>query len=330
MPVISKEMKLALLGIAAIALFVFGYSYLKGTALFSSTQILQAEYDDVQGLTPASYVQLQGFNVGTVKDIQLSKTNPGKVLVTLSIDKKLAIPNDSKAMIISSDLLGTKAVNLIKGSSTTLVEENAFLKGDITPGALDGISSAATPAIDQAAQTLASLDVTVKSMNNILDATTQANLKRSIEDAGKTMHDVSQFANTLNAQRAEVTRLIQNLNAFSSTLEKNGATITRVLNNAEVTTENLKKADLEGTIASLKGTLQKLETTIEQVSHGNGSMALLMNDDKLYRNLKNTLATANNLLADINARPSRYINVSVFGKKSKSDCPPPPAPNAND
>jgi hypothetical protein len=42
------------------------------------------------------------------------------------------------------------------------------------------------------------------------------------------------------------------------------------------------------------------------------------------------LATANNLLYDINARPSRYIHVSVFGKKNKNEAPSQPAPNVND
>jgi phospholipid/cholesterol/gamma-HCH transport system substrate-binding protein len=76
--------------------------------------------------------------------------------------------------------------------------------------------------------------------------------------------------------------------------------------------------------------LGDLQTTINKVNNGNGSLAMLMNDDKLYKNLKNTLSTANNLLYDINARPSRYINVNIFGKKQKNECPPLPAPNAND
>ena len=59
MPKISKEIKIALLGISAILLFVFGYNYLKGTGVFSSSRVVYAEYDNVQGLTPASYVQLQ-------------------------------------------------------------------------------------------------------------------------------------------------------------------------------------------------------------------------------------------------------------------------------
>lgn len=330
MPKISKEIKIALMGICAILLFVFGYNYLKGTGVFSSSRTIFAEYDNVQGLTPASYVQLQGFTIGTVKSIELSEAHPGKVLITMSIDKAIKIPEDSKASIISVDLLGTKAVDLKKGTSSQLVADNGTIAGDITLGTIESLGASASPAIDNAKNVLASLDTTIHSINHILDAEGQNNLKHTLADLNKTMNDFSQFANKLNAQSEKIASLVNSLNSFADNLDKNGATITKVLNNAETTTANLKKVDFEGTIIELKATMDDLQGTLNKVNKGTGSMAMLMNDDKLYRNLKNTLATANNLLADINARPSRYINVAVFGRKNKNDCPPQQAPNAND
>jgi len=330
MPNISKEIKIALLGICAILLFVFGYKYLKGSGVFSSTKIVMAEYDNVQGLTPASYVQLKGFTVGTVKTIQLSVEHPDKVLVIMSVDKKLMIPDDSKASIVSLDLLGTKAVNLVLGTSAKSIEENQLIQGDITAGTIESLGASATPAIDSAKITIASLNKTIQNINKILDVNTQNNLKSTLSDMSKTMKDFSEFANQLNAQSAKIASLIASLNSFAANLDKNGATITRVLNNVEATTANLKKVDFDATMDELKTTMNELQKTLGKINNGTGSMALLMNDDKLYKNLKNTLATANNLLADVNARPSRYINVAIFGKKNKNDCPPQPAPNAKD
>ena len=327
---ITKEIKLALLGIASILMFVFGYKYLKGTGVFSSTKTIFAEYDNVQGLTPASYVQLKGFTVGSVKDIELSKEHPGKVKLTLFVNKDLQIPNDSKAMIVSLDLLGTKAVNLIQGTSTTMLKDNEMIAGNIELGTIESLGASAGPAIDGVKQTLANLDKTISNVNNILDEPTQNNLKNSMASLSTTMKDFSQFANELNAQRAKITQLVDNLNNFATNLNKNNSTITNVLKNAETTTQNLTKVDLESTVNELKSTLNDLQTTLKKVNTGNGSLALLMNDDKLYKNLKNTLETANNLLYDVNARPSRYINVNLIGRKQKNECPPQPAPNSKD
>ncbi|MBK7763573.1 MAG: MCE family protein [Bacteroidetes bacterium] len=330
MSFISKEIKIALLGILAIAVFVIGYNYLKGTGVFSSSRTLYVEYDNVQGLTPASYVQIKGFTVGSVKNISMSKKNPGKVLVEMNVEKEIQIPIDSKAIIVSLDLLGTKAVNLIPGIADKMIEEEQYVNGQVELGVIENLGASAGPAIDSAKIAIASLNQTIRSINNILDVNTQAHLKSSMADLSTTMNDFSQFANELNAQREKISSLVNHLNSFAGNLDKNGNTITNLLNNAEATTANLKKLDFDGTMLELKNTMHELQTTLDKVNHGKGSMAMLMNDDKLYRNLKNTLSTANNLLADVNARPSRYINVAIFGKKNKNDCPPQSAPNANE
>lgn len=327
---ISKEIKIALLGIVSILLFIFGFNYLKGSGVFSSTKMIKAEYDNVQGITPSSFVQLQGFNIGSVNKVSLSKEHPGKVLVEMSVDKNLQLPEDSKAEIVSLDLLGTKAVAIIKGTSAQMLKEDQMMTGSIELGTIESLGASATPAIDQVKSTLLSLDTTIKSINNILDPTTQQNLKSSLSSLNSTMNDFKSFAKDLNAQSAKISSLINNLNSFSSNLDKNNATITSVLNNADATTKNLSKINFEATVSELKKTLDDLQLTLQKVNSGNGSLGLLMNDDKLYKNLKNTLSTANNLLYDINARPSRYINVSIFGKKQKIDCPPQAAPNSND
>jgi phospholipid/cholesterol/gamma-HCH transport system substrate-binding protein len=295
---ISKEIRLALLGILSILVFIFGYKYLKGTGIFSSSKTIYAEYDNVQGLTPASYVQLKGFTVGTVNAIELSKEHRGKVKLTLFINKDLNVPIDSKATIVSLDLLGTKAVNIELGASTTMMKDNEMIVGNIELGTIESLGASAAPVMDNAKKTLASLETTVQSINNILDVNTQNNLKSSIANLNNTMKDFSQFANELNTQRTKISGLLDNLNAFSVNLNKNNNTINNVLKNAETTTSNMSKVNLETTVNELKATLGDLQTTLKKVNNGNGSLALLMNDDKLYKNLKNTLETTNNLMYD--------------------------------
>jgi phospholipid/cholesterol/gamma-HCH transport system substrate-binding protein len=47
------------------------------------------------------------------------------------------------------------------------------------------------------------------------------------------------------------------------------------------------------------------------------SLGLLFNDPTLYKNLSSTSNKINVLLDDIRVHPSRYISISVFGKKEK-------------
>ncbi|MEZ5047813.1 MAG: MlaD family protein [Chitinophagaceae bacterium] len=331
---ISKEIKLALLGIAAIAAFAFGYDFLKSSGVFSSNKTILAEYDNVENLTPASYVQLQGFNIGSVKSIALSKTHAGKVEVVMSIDKNIEIPNNSFAQIMSLDLLGTKAINIVKGNSNTYIKDGEFLEGSNTQDAISSLSNAATPLLDSVKSTLSMLDpqlnTTFTNINNILDHSTQVRLKHSIENLDNTMANLNQFANELNTQRNKISSLLDNLNNFTNNLSKNNTSINNILRNAETTTKNLSQLELQNTVTELKNTLGTMQTTLNKLNEGSGSMALLMNDDKLYKNLKNTLETANNLLYDLSAHPSKYVNINIIGRKNKKDTPPETAPNTND
>jgi phospholipid/cholesterol/gamma-HCH transport system substrate-binding protein len=338
---VSKEIKIAILGIVAIALFVFGYNYLKGSSLFTSLKIINAEYDDVSGLTPSSYVQIQGLNVGAVKSIELSKVHPGKVLVKMVMADDAFIPSDSKAKIVSMDLLGTKAISIVKGASNIPLANNQTIQSNVELGMMEKIGSAieptiqsfrasALPAIDNANKTISTINTTVNNVNSVIDAQVKNDIKNTMADMSKAMQQFKELSKALNEQQTKINSILANINAFSDNLENNNPTINKLIENAETTTANLKKVDFEGTVLELKKTMIVLQTTVNKLNNGNGSLALLMNDDKLYKNLKNTLATTNNLLYDFNAHPSRYIHVSVFGKKNKTETPPQPAPNSNE
>lgn len=57
----SKEIKTAILVIAALLLLIFGYNYLKGNNLLDKSKILYAKYDNVEGLAPSSQVTINGL-----------------------------------------------------------------------------------------------------------------------------------------------------------------------------------------------------------------------------------------------------------------------------
>ena len=50
---------------------------------------------------------------------------------------------------------------------------------------------------------------------------------------------------------------------------------------------------------------------------GNGSMGKLLKDEAFYNNLTKSTKELELLLQDVRLYPTRYINVSVFGKKNK-------------
>jgi phospholipid/cholesterol/gamma-HCH transport system substrate-binding protein len=128
---ISKEFKIGITVTAAIGLFIWGFNFLKGWNLFSSRFELYAVYPKIDGLIEANPLLINGFKIGQINDISLIQYKEGKygVLVKFLISENVKIPKNSIAKAVSSDLLGSKAVEIIYSQETEFV-----VSGDTTQG----------------------------------------------------------------------------------------------------------------------------------------------------------------------------------------------------
>ena len=109
----KREIKV---GLFAVIVLVIGWGvirYLKGTDVFSSYNVYYAYYDNVGGIQPASAVMIHGVKVGSVLEVTLNEDPTKGVEVTLSVEKRYAVPTDSKAKIFSDGLMGGKAVEIV-------------------------------------------------------------------------------------------------------------------------------------------------------------------------------------------------------------------------
>jgi phospholipid/cholesterol/gamma-HCH transport system substrate-binding protein len=327
---IPNEIRVAILGIAALVALVFGYNYLKGRGTFGSNRTFYAMYDNASGLTEGSFVQINGVTIGTVRKISLV----GKVLVEFNVtDKNLKIPADSKVAVLSDGLIAAKILGLVPGTSTTMMQENDTLQTFKEIGMLDKLSENAEPmlknidgTVTKASTALATIDNTVNNINSIIDAQTKANLQQSIAGLNRSVNDFNQISSTLSAQRQKIASTMASLDAFAANLNKNNAAINSTMTNVQTTTKNLSEVDLNGTVGQLKNTLASLDGTISKLNSNQGTLGLLVNDKKLYTDLQGSLHSLDALLADLKARPGRYISFSVFGKKQKYDEPAKVAP----
>jgi phospholipid/cholesterol/gamma-HCH transport system substrate-binding protein len=76
--------------------------------------------------------------------------------------------------------------------------------------------------------------------------------------------------------------------------------------------DSLAKSDIQGTFAHINSTLAQLETTLNKINSGEGSIGMLINDDSLYIELDKSAKELNLLLKDIRENPKRYVKFSLF------------------
>ena len=96
----SKELKTGVVAVVIIALFIWGFNFLKGHNLFSgSSRHFFIEYNDINGLNEASLVTINGLQVGKVKDIKFNTNSDrkGKLIVEISLQNDFKFSKNSIA-----------------------------------------------------------------------------------------------------------------------------------------------------------------------------------------------------------------------------------------
>ncbi|MDQ3279593.1 MAG: MCE family protein, partial [Bacteroidota bacterium] len=62
---ISNEVKVGLLAVAAIAILIFGFNFLKGQSVFNKPFVLYARFPNIGALERSNVIKINGLNVGT-------------------------------------------------------------------------------------------------------------------------------------------------------------------------------------------------------------------------------------------------------------------------
>ncbi len=305
---VSKEIKAAILVIASILLFIWGYSFLKGTDILSENKILYVEYDNVEGLVSSAPITINGLVVGKVNKITLNNQT-AKLLVELQItNEDFPISKTSEVNIYEPGLIGGKQIQIVPDfKNTELAKSGDVMKGRNVPGLTSLVGEKLSPLQEKLERALADLDITILSINNIIDKPSQANLKNTIAELNQTMIQFHKASASLNGildnNKGKIDGIVTNFDGIA----KDFKSVSKKLNEAE----------LEQAVESLKATLAKVDGVMNQIESGNGTLGKLVKDDALYNNLSQTSRELELLLQDVRLNPTRYINVSLFGKKNK-------------
>lgn len=304
---ITREIKTAILVVSAILLFIWGYSFLKGRDLFVNYKTFYVTYDNVEGLATSASVTLNGLVVGKVNSITIDSKS-GKLLVELQLKTDFPISKSSIASIYEPGFIGGKQIAIYPNyEDKTLALDGDTLQGTVKLGLTSSISEKLVPIQVKLEKLMGNADVLISGINNVLDKKTQEDLKVSLSELSKTMaefHKASASVNSLlNDNKAQINGVVSNFNKISSDFSK--------------ISDSLNKADLGKTAKNLEKTLATVDKLMTGIESGKGTMGKMMNDEALYNNLAKTSKELELLLQDVRLYPTRYVNVSLFGKKNK-------------
>ncbi len=318
---ISKEAKVGIITVIAIGLFIYGFNLLKGKNIFSNQRKFYAVYHDIDGLVDANPLLLRGFKIGLVGDIKLSKDTSSIVIVTLLLDNDVNIPKNSIARVISSDILGSKAVQLILGNGTTYAKSGDTLQSAQEDNLKQSVNKTIAPLQKKAEGLIASIDSVMTVVQEVFNQSARQNLAKSFESIKLTITSLETTSYRMDTMVSSEKQIIANIlfkvNIISSTLANNSDKLANVINNFSNISDSLAKSKLTSTINNADIALTQTSSILNKINRGEGTIGKLVNSDSLYRKLDKSSADLDKLLIDLRINPERYIHVSVFGKKDK-------------
>lgn len=308
---ITNETKIGALTAITITILILGYSFLRGNDVFSSSNKFYAIYKSVDGLSVSKPVLVNGFPIGHVSKMKLQ--HDGRTIVELKIEDQYNVPSNTLAKLVSTDLLGGKAIVFVFGNSNTFAEDKDTLRADIQ----GSLAQSLQPIQMKAENLIAKLDSSLASINKILNPNFQKNIDRSFMSIANSLQTLEGTTKKIDAlvgdQTTHINGILANTEAVSANLKTSSAHVIGITGNFEKVSNDIASSNIKQTLENANKAMTDLQATINSINTSKGSLGLLLHDDKIYKNLNDASTSLNNLLLDFKAHPKRYVSFSVFG-----------------
>jgi phospholipid/cholesterol/gamma-HCH transport system substrate-binding protein len=310
---ISNETKIGALTAILITVLILGYSFLKGNDVFSGSNRFYAVYRSVDGLSLSKPVLVNGFQIGRVSKMKLLAN--GHTIVEFNVNRQYNVPSNTLAKLVSTDLLGGKAIVFEYGNSNTYADDNDTLRADIQGSLAESLQ----PIQDKAEKLISKLDSSLAAVNKILNPNFQKNVDRSFMSIANSLQTLEGTTKKIDAlvgsQSDHINGIMTNAEVVSANLKTSTNHLTGISSNFEKVSNDIAAANIKQTLDNANKAMADLQQTISSINSSKGSLGLLLNDDKMYNNLRDASSNLNNLFIDLKAHPKRYVSFSVFGGK---------------
>jgi phospholipid/cholesterol/gamma-HCH transport system substrate-binding protein len=322
-----------LLGVAAI---VAATLWVKQSDLRNQKERVTARFRDVGSVRVGAAVVLRGVRAGRVERIELAPD--GWVDVSMALEPNVQLPRDPVVLLNESSLFGEWQATITEVAAIPrdeVVERQLAEAGQVGGETLPGATLPDIAQLTAVAGRIAGDVASVAGRFEVaFDEEAARELRSSIRNfatlsatLSQTVRKQSASLNALSADlRVGMTRLANSAEAVERVAQRvDSSTATgqvrKIVDDIATAATQLKESSEEVRVMSRQltrsqGRLESVLTTTDSVmlkiNSGQGSVGLLVNDPKLYRNSDSLVMELRALVADFKGNPRKYVNLKVF------------------
>lgn len=286
----SKEFKIGLITIIAGGLLYYGFNFLRGSDLFSPSNRYYVAYPNVTGLNVSNPVYFNGLPVGRVSGFQLEQTNR-RIIVSVDINDGVYVGKLDTAQLANDGLFGGKAIILMPGASSDLLEPGDTILSEVGHEMFDEFE----PLADN-------LNSTISKLNNVLDQISRTDIEGLVDTLKYSVGTVTEKVVDL-----DVESITGNLDEVIISFKERSDQLDTLLAGSTTFIDSLNTLPLKETIANLNETMDELTKLIVAVQSDEGTVGKLMNNDSLYNNLNKLLVDMDELIIHFNNYPKDFM-----------------------
>lgn len=304
---------------------IWGLNFLKGKNIFSQEMEYVAIYPKISALVEGNPVYINGYHVGQVTHIYFHPNGQGKIVVQFTVAKgTVPLPQDTEAMIYSSDLLGSKAIDLVLGKDTAyFLEPGDTILASVEMEIGEAVNATIAPLKKKTEELIASVDSAVGIVQNILNKEVMDHVGKGFESFQRSFVKFEQIANNMDdlvdANKSKLNDIFSKVQSITVNFNNNNEDLTNAIQNLSSITDSLAKADFATTLNNVNDALNATSEIMLKINNGEGTLGLLLNDDKLYNELSMAAIDLNMLLLDMRLNPGKYVPLKRRGKKKEME-----------
>jgi phospholipid/cholesterol/gamma-HCH transport system substrate-binding protein len=317
--VLGQKTKYSLIGVVvALSLFIliWGLNYLKGKDIFTNDDMYNITYEHVGGLSQSSPVLLSGYKIGEVQSIKLDMSSMGAVDVVIGVNPRIKLPLGSIARIISTDLMGTKAIEIQLSEKQEFHSVGDTLLAATEESLKDQVSIQMLPLKHKAEDLLKEMEEAIRLVRFIFNEKTRGEIQNSfslINSSTQNINNITKMLDTMIlSQSGNMEAIVVNMRSLTDNLKSSNKDIRQTISNLSRTTDSLSKISFKHSFDIFERTMASMNQTIAKMERGEGTVGQLMQNDTLYNSLVEATQNLSKLTEDLRENPKKYLNFRVF------------------
>lgn len=291
------EFKVGVIVLIGLILLFASLYWLQGYKLERNAQKVTVRFSDVGTLAVGDRVTVSGVHRGKVSGLELTESG---VLVDLLLYKDVVLKSDARIVIKNLGLMGERFIAISPGSDSARFDASQVVQGYYDAGLPEVMGLMGEMIVE-----LRSLVGSIK--NTVAADSSLTKFNRTVNNLEKVS---AMLSNVMEDNSAKIGNTVDNFNSASKRLNKMLADNQPKL---DTTFGRLERATsgLDDFVARLDTLSLELNEFAASVNNPDGTMNLLMNDRRLYDDLRRTADNIDDLILDIRQNPGRYINLKV-------------------